>query len=98
MAGTSKREASGVGWIGLGGQVSKKKAEGAAMPPQDYFYRILELPLKPGDTHRGYALQRATVVGNAVVTVEEIGKPNLFEYIATQASDFMDPRNVVKPE
>lgn len=73
--------------------MSKKKAEGA-LPPQDYFYRILELPLKQGDTHRGYALQRATVVGNMVTTVEELGKPNLFEYIATQASDMMDPRNV----
>ncbi len=60
--------------------------------PEEFFFRITELPQKPGDTYRGYQCEKITLVDGAEIKRELIDKPNMFEYAQSKMLDLMDPR------
>jgi hypothetical protein len=62
------------------------------------FIRIVELPLHPGDTLRGYQPEIIWVEGDRVVRRKLVDKPNLFEYAYTNAGELIDPRNESFPD
>lgn len=80
--------------------LSSKKNEAipirsAAKGEVEHFYRIMELPLKPGDTFRGYQTERVDVLDGRVICRATLDKPNLFEHAQSLMVDLMDPRNNV---
>lgn len=71
----------------------------SAEPRQiERFVRIVELPMKPGDTLRGYQTEIIQVEGDKVIARKLVDKPNLFEYAYSHAGDLIDPRNESHPD
>lgn len=60
--------------------------------PEEYFFRIIELPLKSGDSYRGFQCEKITLVSGTEIKRELIDKPNMFEYAQSRMMDLMDPR------
>jgi hypothetical protein len=75
--------------------MGKAKAKEVSAP-RERFFRIVELPLGPGDTLRGYQAEMVSVEGDRIVERVLLDKPNMFEYAQTHLVDLMDPRNNVE--
>ena len=67
------------------------------IPVKEKFIRII--PLGRGNGHYDmFQAECIEVVGDKVIGRELIGKPNLYEYAYSGASDLLDPRNEVRFE
>lgn len=62
------------------------------------FVRIVEHPVPPADTLKGYQPEVIWVDEDRVVKRQLAGKPNLFEYAFSMAGDLIDPRNESLPD
>lgn len=71
----------------------KAPATEAPKVNHERFFRIVEHPLKPGDTFRGYQPELIEVADGMVIERKLINKPDMFEYAQSHMIDLMDPRN-----
>lgn len=75
--------------------MAKKAQEPAVTEPRklERFIRIIEHPLKKGESFPGFQPEVIWVENDHIVKRKLVDKPNLFEYAFTQAGEMIDPRN-----
>jgi hypothetical protein len=75
--------------------VAKKTQEAVAAAPRklERYIRIIEHPMKTGESFQGFQPEVIWVENDRIVRRKLVGKPNLFEYAFTQSGEMIDPRN-----